>query len=607
MKFLKCLASILALLLLLTLIAACGEDLPPPEGDTEQEETESTEVGTQGAQGEQVLLADSTFAARIVYSADDASLSMSAQTIASLIKKRTGVAPSVEMDVLTSYDEHDIETVEILLGNTSYPESRKILETVGYGEWGAAMIGNKLVINAHTVAGSKAGATGFLNHIVTEYPAEEPVMALPVDFRLTAVSDAIANRIPLVGAGELKCIYDSGDLTRTVSVKKLTQSDYTEYLHGIEDKGYSKYSENQIGKNLFATYTDQDGYALTVAYSADNRTLTAIVDRMEGRVLPGKEEDNVYDKTKKYETILTQVGLCYDLPEGVSPDTPEGGEGPDYTGGLLHIYRLEDGSFLIIDSGHDRDSLGDLIYDFLRKQAPDPDNIVIAAWIISHTHSDHVGGLINFAARYGSRVTVEQFIFNFPGKGSEGMTSQTQKAMDYHFPDAKQIKTHAGDVFYVRNARIDVLYSFELIAPYDMSWYNECSLAFTVSAEGQRIMYLTDVGPLAIDRLCDMYGEAMACDFVQVAHHGWNGTNRLYELIDPDYVLFNGTTGPQDKNGNDYFFKKIVTNGVVSYEKQEWITEIYRAVEGIQIFTLESDAPIRTVSYETHEEYLNAT
>ena len=42
------------------------------------------------------------------------------------------------------------------------------------------------------------------------------------------------------------------------------------------------------------------------------------------------------------------------------------------------------------------------------------------------------------------------------------------------------------------------------------------------------------------------------------------------------------------------------------YEKQEWILEFWRAVEGYQIITLKQGSEPTAQIFETHEDYLNA-
>lgn len=592
-------ALLLSFLLCASLLVSCK--------DSPVEEEPSSDVPTAFSE-EQVVLADASQSVAILYAMGSASsIDTAAKSLVNAVKNKIGVTMKVGQDELTKYDEHDSSTVQILIGETSYSESIATMKTVGYGEWRVTFSGNKLLLLSHSETGLLTAVTELTKYINANTPDGSTAVSVPKSLYLTGEVDSTLNAIPVVDSDNRRDTYGTGNGSWTVLYRPIPASEHDAYLKKVEASGYTEYASNDIGGNLFHTYHRQDGKQLTVMYTPHDKTLCLVADSMTDSVPAGKESENVYDKTTLVDTTLTQVGLCYDLPEGVEWDTPWDGTFDDYTGGLLHIFRLEDGSFLIIDSGHGRDSNAELIYNVLREQAPDPDNIVIAAWILSHAHSDHVGGLVSFASLYRDDVTVERFIYNYPEHGlGNGSASQAESAARRGFPNAKWTKAHAGEVYYIRNARVEVLYSFELLGNYDMSWFNESSLVFSVEAEEIRTMYLTDIGPLGNDQICDMYGDAepsvLKSDFVQVAHHGWEGgTYLLNQLVDPDYVLFNGTTGPQDKNGNDYFWKKV--SG--SYVKQDWITEIYRAKWGIQVFRLR-DGAFTYQGFDTHEAYYNA-
>ena len=81
--------------------------------------------------------------------------------------------------------------------------------------------------------------------------------------------------------------------------------------------------------------------------------------------------------------------------------------------GMSYAIRLPDGRFIVIDGGRhfepDRDRLYNCLIESSGGEKP-----VIAAWILTHPHSDHYIGFIVFMEQYGDRVTVERYILNFP-------------------------------------------------------------------------------------------------------------------------------------------------------------------------------------------------
>ena len=84
-------------------------------------------------------------------------------------------------------------------------------------------------------------------------------------------------------------------------------------------------------------------------------------------------------------------------------------------GGLGCMFQFEDGSFFLVDGGHNTIAETKDIYDKLCGLAPDKNNIMIRAWLLTHAHGDHYGALLGFADTYGSldTIKIETFIFNF--------------------------------------------------------------------------------------------------------------------------------------------------------------------------------------------------
>ena len=403
--------------------------------------------------------------------------------------------------------------------------------------------------------------------------------------------------------GHLTGIHHCGDDSWCASLVGVEEGAVEGYLAAIEQGGYRKYGESTVENNRFYTHIGADGQVLTSTYLPHNRTLCAVIDGAErGTALYDWQSEGDKASKKDHETVLTQIGLCYDLAEGISPFDLEGKPGPDFTGGQFNILRLEDGSMIVIDGGHWRESNATLVYDMLRKNAPDPEHIVIAAWIFTHAHADHVCAFIEFGPRYGDKVTVERFLYNLPAVGTPQI-KPTVDTMKEYFPRAQRLITHTGQTYRVRNAKIQILVSFDLIQPIDLSWFNETSIAFSIEAEGKRMMFLTDIGPKENNLMYGMYSaETLKSDFIQVAHHGWNGGSyKLNERIAADYVLFNGTTAPLDASWNKYFFEKVTrSSGVVEFRKKDYIKEIYRAIEGVDEFILREGEEPEARVYQTH-------
>ena len=79
------------------------------------------------------------------------------------------------------------------------------------------------------------------------------------------------------------------------------------------------------------------------------------------------------------------------------------------------LYKSSDGSFIIYDGGFSNSNTdGRKLNDVMTEQAPDPNNITIAAWVITHAHGDHHATFASEFTKYRSKVKVENVIFNPP-------------------------------------------------------------------------------------------------------------------------------------------------------------------------------------------------
>ena len=114
------------------------------------------------------------------------------------------------------------------------------------------------------------------------------------------------------------------------------------------------------------------------------------------------------------------------------------------------------------------------------------------------------------------------------------------------YPDAVVTIAHTGQVFNIRNAKINILFTYEMMQPHNLSYYNSCSMVFNMELEEKTLLFLGDAGgnsttgtPLA-DMMEIYTSETLDADIVQVAHHGIDvadATDDFYELLTPDYLL----------------------------------------------------------------------
>ena len=297
---------------------------------------------------------------------------------------------------------------------------------------------------------------------------------------------------------------------------------YITYLNALEDDGWVQYSNNIIeGTNLFATYTKGNGSLYCYYISARQRTyiITSPDQNLEAR-----EQDNSYKTVCTPQ--LTQIKLYCQV----------------YQGGMSYLLRLSDGRFIIIDGGYNENNFyeAEHLYALMQEQNV-LDKPTVAAWILTHPHSDHLGTASDFLRHYTAKdVDIQQFIYNFPtekdGAIDEDLTDTNNvaclptflMAMDMLWPDMTVTVCHTGQEYYFADAKLEFLHTLEDYYPNTLdslssNKINGASAIFTVEIGGQKTIFLGDCALDQSASLVEMWTDALKCDIMQAAHHCQRG------------------------------------------------------------------------------------
>ena len=224
--------------------------------------------------------------------------------------------------------------------------------------------------------------------------------------------------------------------------------------------------------------------------------------------------------------------------------------------GMSYAIRLPDGRFIVIDGGRDFEPDRARLWKCLSEGSPE-EKPVIAAWILTHPHSDHYLCYIGFMEEYGDRVEVERYILNFP-EGDDFLHYPKLEKKDRRFEDAsgktnipkmwEQIRrsggvaymAHTGQRYSIGGANLEILASMDDTI-HRSSNINASSLVIRMELCGQVILWATDAS-FSDARLPEKFGKYLKADILQVPHHGIQcGTAeaamRGYDLIRPSVCL----------------------------------------------------------------------
>ena len=350
------------------------------------------------------------------------------------------------------------------------------------------------------------------------------------------------------------------------NVKNTSLQDYNSYVNILKDNGYTVHQQRQVNGNSFATlYNDET--MIHTYFAKHNNTVKIIVEPKS--YLP---ETSPTEIEKITTPSVTQLTMNYDLENGI--------------GGMSYIITLSDSTFIIIDGGNAYDSDYHTATNLLNKmkelnKRPDG-KIIINAWIITHAHTDHYQALKLFSTKYAKQVTLNQIIINIPS----GRYAAGTYTYDVFNNDGKDIDTimkrfsndvdlfipHTGQEFYIKNIKVEALYTYEDFYPNNLVEFNNSSMVLRTTIEGQTIMWGADNYVEGCNIMNLMWSTYLKSDIVQMPHHGYTnaGGELWYKMVGAKVALW-----PR-------YWKNINQQATQTAEVRRWLanagtTEIYVA------------------------------
>ena len=577
MRFhIRFLSLMLALVMLCSFVASCGTtDVPGDTTTIATTDTSANDTTTAPEEAPSVelnLVVDGKAQYTIIRDED---LSASAHeitqclTIVNQVKKLTGATLNLGTDWWKKGAELDPEKHEILVGYTDHPETQQVIDTIGYGEYAVRVIGNKIVIFGFDTA-SVAMAVSAFNQALRKGLSEDrkSLTLSSADIEISGVGNKKLSALPVFEGGTFGCFYEAGNKCDEIIIRNATSEQYNTYLTKLEAAGFKQYTTHSIANNLFATYTN-DQYTVTAGYYDYETSVRLLIEPLAPAV--GLKEENVY--TAVTTPQLTMLGQQYTASDGTIK-----------ANGQSILIRCADGRFIIVDGGHSRADVANELLATMREQSADyaktAKDITVAAWIVTHAHGDHFGTLVNHYNVFKG-ITVERILVNFLSE-TERMKAinsaevgknwdATEGGSFTKVPIAAQAlgaevhQIHVGQVYYVADVTMEVLYTVESFAPKVCNALNTTSTVMKMNIAGTTYMSTGDATGNGMEICADMYGDYMQSDIVQVCHHGgttWGndpGMVKAYKVINAPTVLW-------PRGLSSYESAKSATRNVVLYK-----------------------------------------
>ena len=451
----------------------------------------------------------------------------------STIKNKTGKTLQTNTDYLTSGKTHSAADAEILVGLTNYDESKKVYSDITNGTYGIKFSGKKIIFYFSTVSEGLELVDAFCSAIQSN---KDKAFWISNTFSLSKSLSFKLEGIPNYPTSTTS--YNCSDDTTMLLAKSTNLNNFNSYCSTLTSNGFVEYSRrDNVNGNYFRTYT-KGTMALTVYFSKRNSTVRIISGPLTD--IPPKDTSAAKETNKTPSVTLLNQGTK-------SNGTQQGS-------GLGILFHLPNGKFIIYDGGY---VANDGLYKTLQELAGN-EEIIIAAWIVSHPHADHQDAFDAFLKNHAKDIEIETVMYNYTTLSDQYGDSATIRKSIKTYLDGKTtvIKPHTGQIYKFGSSTVEILYTIEDMMPDQPNdIINNSSMAVRVTVLDKSVILLGDVLKEAAKILTDTYGSYLKADMVQLAHHGsWPGTETLYSNINASVVFWpsNADNAKNRYNASDH-------------------------------------------------------
>lgn len=446
-------------------------------------------------------------------------------------KIATALAGAVGVERGTVYTDAEIAeqdgAYEVCIGKTTRAASERLYGGMrGLYEGKGVVDGTRIVLGGMTEETLSAVVNKLYEAITAAIRgAYSGGAVLAADWSAAENPDTAVARLPAVGAGTVKGVYDTGKETYILYVTGIALTDYTAYLRVLQEDGCTAEKSYTLGDNRYSLMKHET-YTAYVSYLPQKNAM---------RIAVG--EPDIPDPT---ESEPLSAAVCEPTLWQLDVDN----YGSKANGGMSYVIQLTDGSFLVVDGGYSTQTEATALYEHLVAHTPKGQKPVISAWFITHGHIDHYGALMTFSGQYANAVDVRAFYYNLPYVTIDDIGAHNSKSIEAamaRWGTAKRYSAlHSGMKIGLSGAAVTVLCTFEDVYPLAIDNGNDTSLVFRVDVGGQRILFTGDAMTAeSVTMTGTIPREELKSDIVQVSHHGYEGCDpTFYGMADPEVLLW---------------------------------------------------------------------
>lgn len=572
----KSIALLLVFLTLFTALIACaktddqsGESSDLTDGESNDLNEDGKDNSSENSDGTIVLFENDEYVANVVR--NELAPAFDQQMYADMraaLKKKVGKNPSLKTDFVAAGEKLP-DTPAVLIGETDYPESKEVYKSLKTGQAKAVIKGNKYVI-AYSSEASGVELLEKIKALITKQSKEKIVIDSKWNITVTLEEikfdeSGLKASIPLpdISSTGLKWNTngrDAGHGSKIYIANNANSTHFTKYIASLKSSGFTQYATNKLHTNEFATFVTKEQIVHVMFFAAKNVIKVTVDPRNSDDPsmrfgLPGLKSENT---AKKGTTEFVQLGM-----KQVSGSSENG---------MGYIVKLADGRFVVVDAGFaynsgDGGNSGRFIVDTMKKMQGNNNKPVIAAFIITHIHTDHAGGFMGLANACANQVTIEKLIYNQPSSSQMNAVSNMSGRKGW-IPDAIKkltnagslksvVKAHPGMQFFFSDLTITIMGTIDVIEDSNntkMKNGNDSSVVTMFDINGVKFLLSGDCEPQEGKIIRDIYGgitngnSVLKANFIQVAHHGYGNTN-----TDPNY-----------QGGNDQNALNVMASGGVT-------------------------------------------